>query len=92
MTEKYSDIESEMLGSEIEIFISKEHRFGTDAFLLSSFAGGRHKDYVCDLCTGSGIVALLTYKNFRPAHIDAVEIQPKAHELLKLTKEKNGID
>ena len=89
---QYDDITTEMLGSELEIFISREHRFGTDAFLLSDFAGGRHKDYVCDFCTGSGIVALLTYKNFRPAHIDAVEIQPKAHELLKMTKDKNSID
>ena len=92
MDKPFNDIESEMLGSEIEIFISREHRFGTDAFLLSDFAGGRHKDYVCDFCTGSGIVALLTHKNFKPAHIDAVEIQPKAHELLKLTKEKNKLD
>lgn len=76
-----NDITSEKLGSEIEIFINSEHRFGTDAFLLSDFAGGRHKDMVCDFCTGSGIVALLTYKNFRPMHIDAVEIQPQAHEL-----------
>lgn len=90
--ERFDDIESEMLGEKIEIFISREHRFGTDAFLLADFAGGRHKDYVCDLCTGSGIVALLTYKNFLPAHIDAVEIQQKAHKLLKMTVEKNGID
>ncbi len=86
-----NDITSEKLGSEIEIFINSEHRFGTDAFLLSDFAGGRHKDMVCDFCTGSGIVALLTYKNFRPMHIDAVEIQPQAHELLKMTVDKNSI-
>lgn len=92
MTENFNDISTEMLGEKIEIFISSEHRFGTDAFLLADFAGGRHKDLVCDFCTGSGIVALLTYKNFSPAHIDAVEIQPKAHELLKMTVDKNGIE
>jgi tRNA1(Val) A37 N6-methylase TrmN6 len=89
---QYDDITTEMLGSELSIYISSEHRFGTDAFLLSDFAGGRHKDYVCDFCTGSGIVALLTYKNFKPAHIDAVEIQEKAHELLKMTVQSNKLD
>ena len=86
-----NDISCAKLGDKIDIFINAEHRFGTDAFLLSDFAGGRHKDYVCDFCTGCGIVALLTFKNFSPAHIDALEIQQTAHELLKQTVGKNDI-
>ena len=74
-----------------EIFISAGHRFGTDAFLLADFSGARHKDLVCDLCTGSGIVALLLYQNFKPSAIDAVEIQDEAHELLKMSLERSGI-
>ena len=74
-----------------ETFISAGHRFGTDAFLLADFSAARHKDLVCDLCTGSGIVALLLYQNFKPSAIDAVEIQDEAHELLKMSLERSGI-
>lgn len=88
----YDDFTFEKLGDEIEICISTEHRFGTDAFLLADFAKARHKDKVCDFCTGSGIVALLMHKNFKPTHIYALEIQKKAHEQLKLSLERSGID
>lgn len=92
MNSLYDDFTFEKLGDKIEICISAEHRFGTDAFLLADFASPRHKDIVCDFCTGSGIIALLMEKNFHPAHIDAVEIQEKAHEQLKLSLERSGID
>lgn len=90
--EKYDDFTFERLGDKIEICISTEHRFGTDAFLLADFAAPRHKDTVCDFCTGSGIIALLMHKNFSPRHIDAVEIQEKAHEQLKISLERSRID
>lgn len=89
---KYDDFTFEDLGKGISICISSEHRFGTDAFLLADFSKPRHKDFVCDFCTGSGIIALLMYRNFNPKHIDAVEIQDKAHEQLKLSLEKSGIE
>lgn len=88
---KYDDFTVEKLHDGIEIVISTEHRFGTDAFLLADFAAPRHKDTVCDLCTGSGIIALLMYQNFKPKHIDAVEIQEKAHEQLKLSLQRSEI-
>lgn len=81
----------ERLSDTIEICISAEHRFGTDAFLLADFAAPRHKDLVCDFCTGSGIIALLMYRNFQPAHIDAVEIQDIAHRQLLLTLKRSEI-
>ena len=87
-----SDLSVESLGEGIEICISAEHRFGTDAFLLADFAGARHKDLCADFCTGSGIIALLMHKNFRPRKIFALEIQPKAHELLKLSIQRSGIE
>ena len=88
----YDDLTVEKLHDGIEIVISTEHRFGTDAFLLADFAAPRHKDLVCDLCTGSGIIALLMYQNFKPRHIDAVEIQQKAHDQLRLTLERSEIN
>ena len=87
----YNDFTFESLGKGIEICISDEHRFGTDAFLLADFAKARHKDFCADFCTGSGIIALVLQRNFQPAHIDAVEIQQKAHEQLKISLEKSGI-
>ena len=62
----YTDLTFEKLGNGIEICVSSEHRFGTDAFLLADFAKPRHKDKVCDFCTGSGIIALLMERNFHP--------------------------
>lgn len=84
----YEDFKFENLGEGIEICISDEHRFGTDAFLLADFASPRNKDYVCDLCSGSGIVALLMIRNSRPSYVAAVEIQDKAVSQLLLTKER----
>lgn len=82
----YNDFTFESLGEGIEICISDEHRFGTDAFLLADFSAGRHKDICADLCTGSGIIALLLHKFYKPQKIYAVEIQEKAHEQLKVSK------
>lgn len=88
----YNDFTFESLGEGIEICISDEHRFGTDAFLLADFSAGRHKDICADLCTGSGIIALLLHKFYKPQKIYAVEIQEKAHEQLKVSLERSRID
>ena len=88
----YNDFTFESLGEGIEICISDEHRFGTDAFLLADFSAGRHKDICADLCTGSGIIALLLHKFYKPQKIYAVEIQEKAHEQLKVSLERSKID
>lgn len=91
----YTDLTFESLGDingkPLEICISAEHRFGTDAFLLADFAHARHKDMCADLCTGSGIIALLLQKFYQPKHIYAVEIQQKAHEQLKISVDKSEI-
>ena len=89
---KYTDFTFESLGDGIEICISDEHRFGTDAFLLADFAQARRKDMCADFCTGSGIIAMLLYKNFKPKLTYALEIQEKAHDQLKISLERSGID
>lgn len=86
-----ADNNYEYLSDTIKIYINETHRFGTDAFLLADFASPRHKDKVCDLCTGSGIVALLMEKNFQPKSITAVEIQEDAHALLRKSISESGI-
>lgn len=83
----YNDLTYEQLGERYKVCISTEHRFGTDAFLLADFAGARHKDICADLCTGSGIIALLLDKKYSPKKTYAVEIQKKAYDQLCLSIE-----
>lgn len=73
-----------------EIAVSKDHTFGTDAFLLADFARVRHKDIVCDLCTGCGIIAVLTKIRYAPAFICGIDIQEAAVEQFKLTISRSG--
>lgn len=83
----------EQLGENISICVSREHKFGTDAFLLSDFAHPRRKDIACDLGTGCGIVAMLWQRTpgEGPKHTYCVDIQPQAVEQLELTLEKNAL-
>ncbi len=81
----------EALGGGMEICVSDEHKFGTDAFLLADFARPRHKDKVCDLGTGCGIIPLLMQIKFSPAVIYGVDIQEQAIEQFEITTEKNAL-
>lgn len=87
-----NNITFESLGGGIEVCISDEHRFGTDAFLLADFAKARHKDMVCDYCSGCGIIAMLLIRDYSPSYVAALEIQQNAAELMEISKQKSGID
>lgn len=78
------------LGS-INMYVSDDHRFGTDAFLLAHYAGIHKNDVVCDLCTGCGIIPLIFCKNVTPKKVYGVEIQKEAFELFKKTVSENGL-
>ncbi len=86
-----SEFSFETLRNEIDICISDEHKFGTDAFLLADFAAPRHKDKVCDLGTGCGIIPLLMHISFNPSLIYGVDIQPQAIEQFNITVERNNL-
>lgn len=75
----------------LTMYVSDDHRFGTDAFLLAYYAGVRPDSVVCDLCTGCGIIPLIFYKNVMPRLIYAIDIQEEAIELLKMSVEKNNL-
>ena len=75
----------------IKMYVSQDHRFGTDAFLLAYYAGIRSANTVCDLCTGCGIIPLIFCKNVHPKHISAVDIQKEAIDLLEMTVEENSL-
>ena len=79
----------EKLTDKIYVCASTNHRFGTDAFLLTHFSNYRKKDKVCDLGTGCGIIPLLMQRKMPPQIIYAVDIQADAIEQLKLGKEKS---
>ena len=84
----------EALGDRIRLCVSPEHKFGTDAFLLSDFAAPRRKDRACDLGTGCGIVALAWYRTeeAQPRQSYGVDIQPQAIDQLTITVQENGLE
>lgn len=83
----------EKLGEHARLCISREHRFGTDAFLLSDFASPRRRDLVCDLGAGCGIVGALWFRTPQdaPKHVWAVEIQEQAVAQMHMTLENGGL-
>ncbi len=75
-----------------DIYVSRDHRFGTDALLLAEFSAPSPKDTVCDLCSGCGIIPMLFFAWGKPpAKAYAVEIQDEAVELMRMTVEKNSL-
>lgn len=84
------NVETFQLGS-INMYVSDDHRFGTDAFLLARYANVHKNDIVCDLCTGCGIIPLIFCKNVMPRKVYGVEIQPEAVELFRRTVAENEL-
>lgn len=82
----------ESLSDSIQVCVSPEHRFGTDAFLLANFTAPRHKDAVCDLGTGCGIIPMALAKNYQPKQIVGIDIQPQAIEQFQLSIEQSGLE
>ncbi len=75
-----------------DIYVSGDHRFGTDALLLARFSLPSGNDKVCDLCSGCGIIPMLFHALGKPPAVCyAVEIQREAVELQKMTVEKNSL-
>lgn len=68
------------------------YRFSTDSVLLANFAKIKKSDVYLDLCTGSGVVAILAvYKN-KPKQAYAVEIQSRLASSAKRSVSLNGLD
>lgn len=82
----------EELGGGLRLCVTAEHKFGTDAFLLSHFARHRRNDIACDLGTGCGIIPVLWFRSDPPKKVYAVDIQKQAIEQLTRTVELNGLD
>ena len=80
----------EQLGGGVWVCVSDEHRFGTDAFLLSDFAAPRKKDKVCDFGTGCGIIPLYLYKEYSVAACCGIEIQEQGARQFQKGIERSG--
>jgi tRNA1(Val) A37 N6-methylase TrmN6 len=76
---------------EIKLFITENHRFGTDAMLLSDFANVRHKDTVCDFCTGCGVIPVLLLRKYQPKLILGLDIMEEAAEVFAKTIAENDL-
>lgn len=83
----------EQLGPKVRLCVSPQHKFGTDAFLLSAFAKPRRKDRVCDLCAGCGIVGALWFRREEdtPKWVQAVELQDQAVAQMEETLRAGGL-
>ncbi len=73
----------ESLGGGCYAAISEEHRFGTDAFLLSDFANPEKDTKAADLGTGCGIIPLLWHRRRLCSSIVGLEIRPEGAELAR---------
>lgn len=81
----------ERLSDDIKIAVSSEHTFGTDAVILSHFAGIKPRDKAIDMGTGCGIIPLLWLRNKKINNVSAIDIQSSAFEQLSYSIMLNDI-
>lgn len=72
----------ETLHNGTQVYISQNHRFGTDAMLLSGFCRPRRSELAVDLCSGCGIVALRWHDLGHRGDCLSVELDSEGTELL----------
>ncbi len=85
-------IHAEPLGEGRHIYVSSSHTFGTDAFLLASFASHKKNARAADLGTGCGIIPALWLGEDSVSSVLAVELQSDACELARRTSAENGYE
>lgn len=78
----------EKLSENIGVYISPDHRFGTDAALLAEFASPKKSDVAADLGTGCGIIPMLWCRDHAFRSATGVEISEAAASLARKTAEK----
>lgn len=83
--------ERETLQNGTVVLISKDHRFGTDAMLLSGFCRPRRDEAAADLCSGCGILALRWHDLGHRGRCEAVELCAEGSQLLADACAQNGI-
>ncbi len=80
----------EPIGCGKEIFVSKNHTFGTDAVLLGRFASARRGDSLIDLGTGCGIIPFLIMRDTELKEALGVDISREAIDLCERSADLCG--
>lgn len=65
--------------------------FTSDSVLLANLAYAKRSDRVVDLCSGSGVVALLMRAKHCPKETHEIELQPRLADMAKRSAELNGL-
>lgn len=80
----------ELISDRLQLIVSPEHTFGTDALLLAAFASPRPGDKACDFGTGCGIIPFYWLaRGLRSAA--AVELQETAADQLSRAVRRSGV-
>ncbi|MCL2019345.1 MAG: methyltransferase [Oscillospiraceae bacterium] len=80
---------------DLKLFVSRTHRFGTDAVELADFTEPKNGQVICDLCTGCGIIPFLLISKSGSAcsnKIYALDIDPEAMGLLRDSIKANSLE
>lgn len=86
------DWKEESLGEGLCIVTSPRHSFGTDACLLAHFTAPKHKERVCDLCSGCGVIPLLMERYYAPAKAVGVELSPEGAGQYQAAIDRCGLE
>ncbi len=70
---------------------TEEFCFGTDAVLLANFVRAKKGERLVDLCSGTGIVALLATARCQPSSCIAVELQQQMAQLCQKSVDYNNL-
>lgn len=81
----------EKLSDKIEIAVSEEHTFGTDAVLLADFAKIKRDDNAMDMGSGCGIIPFLWLRDDSIGKVSCLDIQKNACDQIIFSAEKNNI-
>lgn len=83
----------EYINNSLQLIVSKEHTFGTDALLLASFACPKRNETAVDLGAGCGIIPFYWLRSGCKGKIYGVDVQPLAFEQMQRSAElNNGIE
>lgn len=83
----------ESLREDLSLLVSKEHTFGTDAFLLARFAEAKARDRAADFGTGCGIIPFLWHRDYSlPSPCYAIDIQTQAVEQCRQSVIRAGLE
>lgn len=82
----------EQISEKVFVCKSENHRFGTDAILLTEFSNYKPNDLACDLGTGCGIIPLAMCRSNPPKRVYALDIQEDAINQVRLGVSKSQVD